>query len=68
MKPMKYKRVFAVLYRRADKPNWPWRDYGGRDTWMAQCEKKQALLAQYPTHSFKVLHEKLIDEKGQVAA
>lgn len=64
MKPMKYRKVFAIVYRRIKGRSAFWSDFGGRDTWMAQCEKKQALIQEYPELEFKVLHEKLIDEKG----
>lgn len=66
-RPTKYKKVFAVVYRRKEGRSKFWNDFGDRDTWMTQCEKKERLIYEYPDLEFKVLHQKLLDEKGQAA-
>ncbi len=65
-RPIRFIQTFAVVFRRRGSAN-PWRDWGGRDTFVAQCEKKEKLSVEFPNYEFQTRHQKLINEKGEAA-
>ena len=62
MKIRKYCEVFAVVVRR--KPG-PFRDRGGRQTFMSACEFAEDLRGRYPNVEVLVVHQKLLTDKGE---
>jgi hypothetical protein len=62
MKIRKYREVFAVVVRR--KPG-PYRDRGGRQTYMSACEFAEDLRGRYPNVEVLVVHQKLLSKEGE---
>lgn len=65
MRARKYREVFAVVVRR--KPG-PYRDRGGRRTYMSACEFAENLRGKYPNVAVLVVHQKLLTKEGEYVA